>query len=117
LLYKAATGNLIDSVLEWRNESAVTIVLAANGYPAEVKTGDVISNLNAVEDVTIFHAGTKKNGQLVSSGGRVLTVTGLGVDLTEARDKAYRTISQIKLEGSFYRNDIALNASVAEKGN
>ena len=117
LLYKAATGNLIDSVLEWLEDSAVTIVLAANGYPAEVKTGDVISNLNPVAGVTIFHAGTKSNGDLVSSGGRVLTVTGLGADLTEARDAAYRTISQIKLEGSFYRNDIALNASVAEKGN
>ena len=117
LLYKAATGNLIDSVLEWSDDSAVTVVLAANGYPAEVKTGDEISNLNPVSGVTIFHAGTKDDGALRSSGGRVLTVTGLGSDLTEARDKAYRTISQIKLEGSFYRNDIALNASVAEKGN
>lgn len=117
ILYKAATGNLIDSVLEWRDESAVTVVLAANGYPADVKTGDVITNLNAVDDVKIFHAGTKSDGQLVSSGGRVLTITGLGKDLTEARDKAYRTISQIKLAGSFYRNDIALNASIAEYGN
>ena len=117
LLYKAATGNLIDSVLEWRDESAVTVVLAAKGYPAEVKTGDEISNLNSLNGVTIFHAGTKDDGALRSSGGRVLTVTGLGSDLTEARDKAYRTISQIKLEGSFYRNDIALNASIAEKGN
>ena len=117
LLYKAATGNLIDSVLEWRDESAVTVVLAAKGYPAEVKTGDEISNLNSLNGVTIFHAGTRDDGALRSSGGRVLTVTGLGSDLTEARDKAYRTISQIKLEGSFYRNDIALNASIAEKGN
>ena len=117
LLYKAATGNLIDLSLEWRNESAVTVVLAANGYPAEVKTGDEISNLNPIDGVTIFHAGTKADDALRSSGGRVLTVTGLGSDLTEARDKAYRTISQIKLEGSFYRNDIALNASIAEKGN
>jgi len=54
---------------------------------------------------------------LVSSGGRVLTVTGLGTDLTEARDRAYRAISQISLPGSFYRSDIALNAAVAEKGN
>jgi phosphoribosylamine--glycine ligase len=117
ILFKAATGNLIDSVLEWRDESAVTVVLAANGYPADVKTGDEISNLNSVDGVTIFHAGTKADGALRSSGGRVLTITGLGSDLTEARDKAYRTISQIKLEGSFYRNDIALNASIAEKGN
>ena len=117
LLFKAATGNLIDSVLEWRNESAVTVVLAANGYPAEVKTGDEITNLQPVDDVTIFHAGTKKDGALLSAGGRVLTVTGLGSDLTEARDKAYRTISKIQLAGSFYRNDIALNASIAEYGN
>jgi phosphoribosylamine--glycine ligase len=117
LLYKAATGNLIDSALQWSEDSAVTVVLAANGYPADVKTGDEITNLKPVDDVTIFHAGTKENGALVSSGGRVLTVTGLGADLTEARDKAYRTISQIQLAGSFYRNDIALNASVAEKGN
>ncbi len=117
LLYKAATGDLIDSVLEWSDDSAVTVVLAANGYPADVRTGDEISNLKPVDGVTIFHAGTKENGALVSSGGRVLTATGLGSDLTEARDKAYRTISQIQLAGSFYRNDIALNASVAEKGN
>ena len=108
---------MIDSVLEWSEDSAVTVVLAANGYPADVRTGDEITNLKPVDGVTIFHAGTKENGALVSSGGRVLTVTGLGSDLTEARDKAYRTISQIQLAGSFYRNDIALNASVAEKGN
>jgi phosphoribosylamine--glycine ligase len=117
LLYKAATGNLIDSTLQWSDDSAVTVVLAANGYPADVKSGDEISNLNAVNGVTIFHAGTKDDGGLKSAGGRVLTVTGVGSDLTEARDKAYRTVSQIKLAGSFYRNDIALNASVAEKGN
>ncbi|MEY4422498.1 MAG: hypothetical protein RL581_1036 [Actinomycetota bacterium] len=117
LLYKAATGNLIDSTLHWSDDSAVTVVLAANGYPADVKSGDEISNLNAISGVTIFHAGTKEDGVLRSAGGRVLTVTGVGSDLTEARDKAYRTVSQIKLAGSFYRNDIALNASVAEKGN
>jgi len=117
LLYKAATGNLIDSTLHWSDESAVTVVLAANGYPSDVKSGDEISNLNAINGVTIFHAGTKEDGALRSEGGRVLTVTGVGSDLTEARDKAYRTVSQIKLAGSFYRNDIALNASVAEKGN
>ena len=117
LLYKAATGNLIDSTLQWSDDSAVTVVLAANGYPADVKSGDEISNLNAVNGVTVFHAGTKDDGGLKSAGGRVLTVTGVGSDLTEARDKAYRTVSQIKLAGSFYRNDIALNASVAEKGN
>lgn len=117
LLYKAATGDLIDSVLEWREDAAVTVVLAADGYPNAVKSGDEISNLNPIDGVTIFHAGTKNDGVLKSAGGRVLTVTGVGSDLTQARDKAYRAISQIKLAGSFYRNDIALNASIAEYGN
>ena len=117
LLYKAATGNLAGTQLQWRDDSAVTVVLAAKGYPNEVVTGDEISNLNSIEGSQIFHAGTKLNGALISSGGRVLTVTGIGENLTQARDLAYRTISQIKLAGSFYRNDIALNAAIAELGN
>ena len=117
LLFKAATGNLGDSKLEWLEDSAVTVVLAADGYPNQPKSGDEISNLNQFEGVTIFQAGTKFDEKLISSGGRVLSVTGVGNDLTQARDQAYRTISQINLAGSFYRNDIALNASIAEKGN
>ena len=118
LLYNAATDNLDDAVLQWRDESAVTVVLAAQGYLVAPKTGDVITTIPAIEMSQIFHAGTTQRGEtLLSSGGRVLTVTGTGTDLTEARDRAYRAISQIELEGSFYRSDIALNASVAEKGN
>ncbi len=118
LLYKAATDSLDDVALSWRDESAVTVVLAAKGYPESPKTKGAITNIPAISETQIFHAGTSLNGVgLVSSGGRVLTVTGLGADLTEARDRAYRAISQIELEGSFYRSDIAFNASVAEKGN
>ena len=118
LLYKAATVGLADTVLEWRDESAVAVVLAAEGYPIAPLSGGTISPLPAIENVQIFHAGTSRSEQgLVSSGGRVLTVTGVGSDLTEARDRAYRAISQISLPGSFYRSDIALNAAVAEKGN
>jgi phosphoribosylamine---glycine ligase len=118
LLYKAATDNLDDEVLQWRDESAVTVVLAAQGYPESPTTGAVISSIPTFENSQVFHAGTTKNdGALLSTGGRVLTVTGIGTDLTEARDRAYRAISQVDLEGSFYRSDIALNASVAEKGN
>jgi phosphoribosylamine--glycine ligase len=118
LLYKAATDSLDDEVLQWRDESAVTVVLAAQGYPESPKTGDVISGIPTIDNAQIFHAGTSQSGNtLLSTGGRVLTVTGIGQDLTEARDRAYRAISQIELEGSFYRSDIALNASVAEKGN
>jgi phosphoribosylamine--glycine ligase len=118
LLYKAATDSLDDAVLQWRDESAVTVVLAASGYPESPKTGGVITKVPTIDSARVFHAGTASNGgSLLSSGGRVLTVTGTGADLTEARDRAYRAISQIELEGSFYRSDIALNASVAEKGN
>ncbi|CAB4748160.1 MAG: phosphoribosylamine--glycine ligase [Actinobacteria bacterium] len=118
LLYKAATSGLADEVLEWKDDSAVTVVLAAEGYPSAPKSGGVISNLPIIDNVQIFHAGSSVTDQgLIASGGRVLTVTGIGSDLTEARDRAYRAISQISLPGSFYRSDIALNASVAEKGN
>ncbi len=118
LLYKAATDSLDDVALQWREESAVTVVLAAENYPESPKLNSEISNIPEIDKVQIFHAGTKSSdNRLVSGGGRVMTVTGLGKDLTEARDRAYRAISQIELQGSFYRSDIALNASVAEKGN
>ena len=118
LLYKAATGNLGDTQLQWRDDCAVTVVLAADGYPSAPKSGALITSIPTIDQVQIFHAGTAMNGSgLVSAGGRVMTVTGIGSDLTEARNRAYRAISQIDLEGSFYRSDIALNASVAEKGN
>jgi len=118
LLYRAATVGLSDTVLEWRDQSAVTVVLAADGYPSAPQSGAVISKIPNSENVNIFYAGiTKSDDGLISSGGRVLSVTGIGTDLTEARDRAYRVISQISLPGSFYRSDIALNASVAEKGN
>ncbi len=118
LLYKAATRNLEGTQLEWRDDSAVTVVLAAKGYPSAPQSGDLIGKFPTIENTVIYHAGTTRNEKgLVSSGGRVLTVTGTGSDLTEARDRAYRAISHISLEGSFYRSDIAFNASVAEKGN
>ena len=118
LLYNAATGNLKGATLDWNDDSAVTVVLAAEGYPAAPKSGGVITGFSSIDDVQIYHAGTSTTEQgVVASGGRVLTVTGIGEDLTEARNRAYRVISQIRLSGSFYRTDIALNASVAEKGN
>jgi phosphoribosylamine--glycine ligase len=118
LLYKAATRNLEGVTLQWSDESAVSVVLASDGYPTAPQLGGVIGEFPTIEKVSIFHAGTAQNENgLISSGGRVLTVTGLGSDLTEARDRAYRAISHISLDGSFYRTDIALNASVAEKGN
>lgn len=112
LLYKAATGNLKGVELEWSEEAAVTVVLAAEGYPGNPITGNPITGVDLshiVDDTFIFHAGTTmRDGILHSSGGRVLTVTGLGKTLSQARSKAYETISGITLRGSHYRKDIAL---------
>ena len=119
LLHKAATGGLTeDMTLEWSDDSAVTVVLASEGYPAAPKVGEPIVGLASVQGAQVFHAGTtEKDGVIHSSGGRVLAVTGMGSDLTEARAAAYSAISTITLHGSHYRSDIALNAAVAEKGN
>ena len=119
LLYKAATRGLTDDMtLDWSDDSAVTVVLASEGYPASPKVGEPIMGLDSVKTAQVFHAGTtSKDGIVHSSGGRVLAVTGMGADLTIARDAAYSAISQITLHGSHYRRDIALNAAVAEKGN
>jgi phosphoribosylamine--glycine ligase len=111
LLYNAATDNLDDTVLIWRDESAVTVVLASEGYPESPKIGSEISLPDAA-DAYIYHAGTTtSDGRLLSSGGRVVTVTGLGSNLAAAREQAYETISTIALNKSFYRTDIALTAS------
>ena len=119
LLLAAATRKLHEfGPLEWSDESAVTVVLAAPGYPAAPEIGEPITGIAPIANSFVFHAGTQlRDGVLHSAGGRVLTVTGIGSDLTEARDAAYRTISKITLPNSHYRRDIALNASVAEKGN
>ena len=111
LLYNAATDNLDDAVLHWRDESAVAVVLASEGYPESPKVGMQV-DIPSCLDTTVYHSGTAQTSKgLVSSGGRVLTITGLGKDLTEARENAYSTISKIHLDNSFYRSDIALTAS------
>lgn len=117
LLYQAATGLLaIAPGLEWSSDAAVTVVLAAAGYPAAPKIGDPITGITSVQDAFIFQAGTAlTDGVLHSAGGRVLAVTGVGVDLAAARSKAYAAISQITLRGGHYRGDIALAASTSAK--
>ncbi|MDV7240915.1 MULTISPECIES: phosphoribosylamine--glycine ligase [Rhodococcus] len=109
LLNAAATGTL-DQVppLEWQDGSAVTVVVAAEHYPATPRTGDVISG---ADGEGVLHAGTKLvDGQVVSAGGRVLSVVGVGANLSEAREDAYAKIAAIKLPGSHFRKDIGLAA-------
>ena len=100
--------------LEWDPRPAVTIVMASGGYPEKYDVGNPISGLEpaASEDVQIFHAGTRRqNGEIVTSGGRVLAVTALGETIAAARDRAYEVVSQINFEGCHYRRDIALSAA------
>jgi len=122
LLGAAADGGLADhDPLRWRPEAAVTIVEAAAGYPASPRKGDPVDGLEELtagplaEHVHVLHAGTVlEEGQLVSSGGRVLSVVGLGEDLTQARERAYEGVETVDLDGGHHRSDIALRASRGE---
>ncbi|MGW5970056.1 phosphoribosylamine--glycine ligase [Streptomyces sp. NPDC055186] len=120
LLMAAATGNLADlEPLRWSDDAAVTVVVASHNYPGPPRTGDPITGLDevAAQDAPhayVLHAGTKRVGdETVSAGGRVLSVTATGADLTEARDRAYRAVSRIRLDGSQHRTDIAAAAEGA----
>lgn len=111
LLHAAATGGLGEfGALRWRDGAAVTVVLAAENYPGRPRVGDVIVG---AEGDHVLHAGTahRDDGAVVSSGGRVLSVVGTGVDLAAARAAAYRTLSSIRLPGSHFRTDIGLAAA------
>ena len=114
-LLHAATipGGLETARLEWAPETAVTVVLASRGYPESAGTGDVITGLSACgPDVYITHAGTARSpaGELVTAGGRVLSVTGLGADAAGARAAAYAAADMIDFNGKQLRRDIALRA-------
>ncbi len=108
------SGSVQTLKLDWDPRPAVTVVMASGGYPGEFKKGFPITGLDevkAMEDVTVFHAGTRmENGKLVTSGGRVLSVTALGRDVTEAASRAYAAVAKIRFEGAHHRNDIAYRA-------
>jgi phosphoribosylamine---glycine ligase len=107
-------GGLEEVKLDWSPDWAVTVVMASAGYPASARTGDVISGLDDVEDAEVTHAGTaEREGHIVTAGGRVLNVTGLGPTLEEARGRAYAAVQKITFDGARYRSDIA--ARVAER--
>jgi phosphoribosylamine--glycine ligase len=111
VLLAAATGGLEDEVLHWRDEAAVTVVVAAHGYPGAVRAGDPIvgtADADALPGVHVLHAGTALSGdELVSAGGRVLSVVGVGADVEAARERAYAGVAAIELRGSHHRGDIA----------
>ena len=117
LLHGAATGTLGEVGLPvWRDGAAVTVVVAAHGYPVWPRTGDRITGVEtaqAIEGVDVIHAGTAWDayGDLVTAGGRVLTITAVGADLPQARQRAYDGVAQIGIDGSQFRTDIAAEAA------
>ncbi|MDQ0991762.1 phosphoribosylamine--glycine ligase [Streptomyces sp. V3I7] len=118
VLHAAATGTLADlEPLRWSDDAAVTVVVASHNYPATPRTGDPITGLDevAAKDAPhayVLHAGTRRDGdEVVSAGGRVLSVTATGADLAEARERAYGALGRIGLDGSQHRTDIAAKAA------
>ncbi|MGN1326335.1 MAG: phosphoribosylamine--glycine ligase [Candidatus Spyradenecus sp.] len=113
VLLACAEGRLESGMVQMRPEAAVTVVMAAPGYPGSYPKGLAISGLDAAAAAgcTVFHAGTAlRDGQVVTAGGRVLTVTAFGADLRAAVAKAYEGVGQIAFEGAHYRRDIAAKA-------
>jgi phosphoribosylamine---glycine ligase len=110
LLYAAATGTLAGQPpLRWREGAAVTVVVAAHGYPGTPRTGDPVTG---ADGEGVLHAGTAlaADGSVVSAGGRVLAVTAVGPDLAAARQAAYERVAGVRLADAHWRTDIALAA-------
>ncbi|MBI5560364.1 MAG: phosphoribosylamine--glycine ligase [Deltaproteobacteria bacterium] len=110
----AADGRLDEIELDWDERSSVCVVMASEGYPEGYEKGKEIRGLDGVagtEDVMVFHAGTKReDGRIITDGGRVLGVTGLGNGIKEAIEKTYRAVEKISWEGAYYRKDIGVKA-------
>ncbi|MFD5115601.1 phosphoribosylamine--glycine ligase [Streptomyces sp. NPDC058391] len=120
VLLGAAEGTLADlPPLTWRDDAAVTVVVASHNYPDTPRTGDPIEGLDEIAaqdapDAYVLHAGTRLDGgTVVSAGGRVLSVTATGKNLTQARERAYTALGRISLSGSQHRTDIAREAAEA----
>ncbi len=102
--------------LEWNHRPAVCVVMASGGYPGDYEKGKSITGLEEaerLEDVIVFHAGTaSRDGDIVTNGGRVLSVTALGETIGEAKAKAYDAVDKIKFDGAYCRRDIADKAII-----
>ena len=113
-LEAAATGRLSEVEVAWKNEAALIVVLATDGYPGRYEKGSEVKCLdqaNEIEGITVFHAATKADGtRILANGGRVLGVTALGADVTEAQKKAYQAVNTIDWPEGFCRRDIGWRA-------
>jgi phosphoribosylamine--glycine ligase len=113
LLWAAATGVLRSSHVAISPDPHVGVVVAAPGYPGEVRAGQRIEGLDDVDDALVFFAGVRRQDDaLVTSGGRVLTVVGKGTTFQQAIDRAYAGVSRIRFEGMQYRRDIGRRAAL-----
>ena len=113
-MHAAAQGRLGEARVNWADDHAITVVMAAKGYPDAYEKGSVINGLDALpEDSSnmVFHAGTKRTGgDVVANGGRVLNVTARGASLAEARERAYAMVDAVDWDGGFCRRDIGWRA-------
>jgi len=114
VMLAVADGRLADVDLRWKDAAAVSVVIAAGGYPDAYEKGKPIRGIEdaeALPGVTVYHAGTAvRDGVVVSNGGRVLNVTALAPSLAGARDRAYEAVHRIAFDGAFHRTDIAVRA-------
>jgi phosphoribosylamine--glycine ligase len=109
----AVEGDLSGRVVEWDTRASLGVVMAAGGYPGSYHKGDAISGLDDVDDAKtkVFHAGTAdQDGHVVTSGGRVLCVVGLGDTVAQAQEVAYRGVNKIKWDDVYFRTDIGHRA-------
>lgn len=123
LFKEVAQGKLEQHKPEWSREPAITVILASGGYPGSYETGkkiegvDLAKGVEVADGVCLFHAGTKKSGDsLVTAGGRVLAVTGIGQNLKGAIDRAYQAVGNIRFEGMHFRKDIGQKALARMSG-
>ena len=119
LLEATARGNLGGVAPEWRDEAALTVVMATRGYPVSVPKGSEINDADGLDgdDLQVFHAGTRRDGgRLLANGGRVLNVTALGRTVSEAQARAYAAVDRIDWPEGFCRRDIGWRAVERERG-
>jgi phosphoribosylamine--glycine ligase len=110
--------SLPEQPCQWTDGASVCVVLASEGYPGSYRKGDAISGLQKVQTsgALVFHAGTaQRDGEIITSGGRVLAVTALGADFQEARDNCYGAIEQIQFAGAYFRRDIGWRCLAAQE--
>ena len=113
IMHACAAGTLADVPIRWKNSAAVCVVLAAGGYPGSYKKGDEIQGIADAEaaGALVFHAGTaEQDGKIVTNGGRVLGVVGMGADISSAAESSYAAVARISFKDAFYRKDIAHRA-------